>query len=176
MSLSGFCRGGRIALAMFIASAWTLPLHAGPLFDEGKALYGEKAYKHAAKVLNKSLAKEEEADTSTVLLLSDCYIKINKKSKAVDVLTEAAERHPDSWEVHYRLGNLQEEKGDRFGALSAFYQAAQLKPEDNTTLFRLGVAYDSTAQIEKALEMYRKLYRAGSPLAPKLLRTIQGMD
>jgi len=160
----------------FLVVAWSSTLYAGPLFEEGKALYGKEHYKSALKVLKKSLETEEDSDESVTLLLSDCFLRLKKRRKAVEVLKDGVKRHPESWEIHYRLGNLEEESGELFGALSAFFQASQLKPDDLPTTFRLGMAYDGTAQIEKALEMYRKLYRAGSPLAPKLLRIIQGMD
>ena len=151
-------------------------LFAGPLFDEGKALYMQEEYKKAAKVFKKSLKDEAENDESATLLLSQCYSNLNKNYKAVSVLKEGAKRHTDSWVIFYRLGNLQEDAGDLFAALAAFSQASILKPDDPMTTFRLGLAYDETAQIEKALEVYRRLHRAGSPLAPKLLNAIQGMD
>jgi tetratricopeptide (TPR) repeat protein len=176
MSTHGFRRWGRVSLAIFLVVVWSTSLCAGPLFDEGAALYGKKDYKKAAKVLKTSLDREEETDVSATLLLSECYIQVKKHTKAIEVLKEGASRHADNFEIHYRLGNLQEETGDLFGALSAFSRAFQLEPDDLTTVFRLGIVYDGTAQIEKALEMYRMLYRAGSPLAPKLLRAIQGMD
>ncbi|SCY83839.1 tetratricopeptide repeat protein [Desulfoluna spongiiphila] len=173
-------RGNRrwvcIWLAAFLVAGWSSALYAGPLFEEGKTLYGKEHFKDASKVLKQSLEVEKESDESATLLLSDCYLQLRKHWRAVGVLKKGATRHPESWEIHYRLGNLQEESGDYFGALSAFYQASLLKPDDLPTTFRLGMAYDETAQIEKALEIYRKLHRAGSPLAPRLLRTIQGMD
>ncbi|VFQ43805.1 tetratricopeptide repeat protein [Desulfoluna butyratoxydans] len=169
-------RWGCIWLAALLIAGWSSALYAGPLFNEGRTLYGKEQYKEASKVLKQSLEAEAESNESATLLLSDCYLRLKKRWKAVSVLKKGAERHPESWEIHYRLGNLQEETGDYFGALSAFYQASQLKPDDLPTTFRLGMAYDETAQMEKALEVYRKLHRAGSPLAPKLLRIIQGMD
>lgn len=176
METHGLQKGARVLTMALWVVAWASALYAGPLFEEGKALYGQERYKHATKALKGSLDKEKESSEAATLLLGECLIRLNKHKKAVAVLKDGAERHPESWEIHYRLGILQEEGGDRFGALEAFYQAAQLKPDDSPTTFRLGMAYDGTAQIEKALEMYRKLYHAGSPLAPKLLRTIQGMD
>jgi len=173
-------RGSRrwvcIGMAAFLVAGWSSTLFAGPLFEEARAQCGKEKYKSASKLLKQSLEKEEESEESATLLLSDCFLAMKKHRKAIDVLKKGATRHPESWEIHYRLGNLQDKSGDFFGALSAFYQASQLKPDDLPTTFRLGMAYDQTAQIEKAIEMYRKLHRAGSPLAPKLLRTIQGMD
>jgi len=176
MNTHGFRMWSRAGLYAALAIVWATTLYAGPLFNEGKDLYGQDEYKKASKVLKKSLDEEAETDEWATLLLSDCYLELNKKSKAVSVLKKGAKRHPESWDIFFRLGNLQEETGDQFGALSAFMQASKLLPDDLTTTYRLGMAYDGTAQIEKALEVYRTLYNAGSPLAPKLLNAIQGID
>ena len=165
-----------LGLLIALTLMWSPSLYAGALFDEGKALFLQEEYKKAAKVFKRSLKEEAENDESVTLLLSECYSNLNKNYKAVSVLKEGAKRHTDSWVIFYRLGNLQEESGDLFGALASFSQASSLKPNDPMTSYRLGLAYDETAQIEKALEVYRTLYRAGSPLAPKLLNAIQGMD
>lgn len=176
MNMCRMGRWGAACLGAALLMGWTGILSAGPLFDEGTSLHGKKAYKEAAKVLNRSVDQEEGSGEPATLLLSDCYLELKKESKAIATLKHGATRFPDSWEIHYRLGDLQEKSGDNFGALSAFTRAAELKPEDLTTAYRLGMAYDGTAQMEKALEVYRTLHHAGSPLATKLLHAIQGME
>ena len=172
----GFCRLKKVGVWITLALMWSAPLYAGPLFDQGLYLCGKGEYKRSVKILRRSLKEEAESDESATLLLSDCYLKVKKRYRAVSILKGGANRHPDSWDIYFRLGTLQEESGDLFGALDSFLEASRLKPDDPTTIFRLGIAYDGTAQIEKALDIYRKLYRAGSPLAPQLLSTIQGMN
>ena len=176
MNTHGFRMWGRGLLWAALAVIWSSTLYAGPLFDEGKQLYGEDEYKKAAKVLKISLKEEEDTDESATLLLSDCYTQLKKNYKAISVLRQGAKRHPESWEIYFRLGDLQEKSGEPVRALSAFTQASKLSPDDLTTTFRLGKAYDGMASIEKALDMYRILHKAGSPLAVELLNIIQGMD
>ncbi len=173
---SGFPCVKRVGVWIALLVMGATPLYAGPLFDEGRYLCGDGQYKRAVKVLKRSLEREGESDESATLLLSDCYMKVKKRYRAVSVLKGGVSRHPQSWPLYFRLGALQEEDGDLFGALDSFIEASQLRPDDPTTTFRLGMAYDGTAQIEKALERYRTLYRAGSPLAPTLLNAIQGMN
>ena len=176
MNTHGFRMWGRALLWAALALVWSSTLYAGPLFDEGKQLHVQGEYKKAIKVLKNSLEEEEETDESATLLLSDCYTQLNKTYKAVSVLKKGARHHPENWEIYFRLGDLQEKSNEPFDALSSFALASKISPDDLTTTFRLGKAYDGTAQIGKALERYRTLHRAGSPLAQELLNIIQGME
>ncbi|MCG8470784.1 MAG: tetratricopeptide repeat protein [Desulfobacterales bacterium] len=152
------------------------PLCAGPLYDEGLSLFQDEAYKKASRRLEKSFEKEKGTASDAALLLSQCYEEMGKTSRAIDTLKKGQRNDPENWDILYRLGDLQDTRGDYFGALEAFAKASILKPRDTKTTFRLGMLYDKTAQIEKALKVYRKLRKEGSPYAERLLHAIQGIE
>lgn len=149
---------------------------AGPHYDEGLNLFQSEAYTKASKRLSKAFKKEPESRSDAALLLSYCYERMGKGRRAIDILKRGRKMDPGNWQILYRLGGLCQESGDYFTALAAYEAASEIKPDDIETMYRLGVAYDNTAQIEKALKVYRKLRKANSPHAEELLNAIQGIE
>lgn len=63
---------------------------------------------------------------------------------------------------YYQKGQFQYEKKNYYQALYSFEKAENLNPDDQSTLFYIGVCYTYTGQKDRALEEFRRVVDLGS--------------
>lgn len=68
----------------------------------------------------------------------------------------------DLFKKYYQKGQFQYEKRNYYQALYSFDKAAQINPEDLSTIFYMGVCYTYTGQKNKALEKFSEIVNTGS--------------
>lgn len=69
----------------------------------------------------------------------------------------------ESFELYKALGYAQQNMGDFCGALIAFAQAGQMKPDDSEVLAQLGYAYMRTEMYREALDVLERALAMGYP-------------
>ena len=76
---------------------------------------------------------------------------------AVNDLLHATQINGKNPDYYQRLASLYQQAGDFENAASAYFNAYQLSPTDNQTLYYLAVALEKSGQIDKAIRYYDKL-------------------
>jgi tetratricopeptide (TPR) repeat protein len=79
----------------------------------------------------------------------------------IDLLRRATVLDPTLAEAHFQLGEFYQEQGQFNEALRAYQDAVRLKPEQETYLYRLALAYKragNTAMFNEEMQAYRKAH------------------
>lgn len=70
--------------------------------------------------------------------------------------------NPEAWRLYSKKGEFQYDKKNYYHALYSFEEAEKLNPDDQWTLYRVGVCYSYIGAKEKALEKFRKVVDLGA--------------
>lgn len=125
-------------------------------------LYSEGSYQKAAEFLQTAMDRGETSAFDTALL-GICYIKLNQKEKAKNVLTTALKMDDNSFTVHMGLGTLAFENRDFSNAFEHFSHAYSIRKESvqalkgmSSSLINLGVEKYAKGDKKKAEETFKK--------------------
>lgn len=100
--------------------------------------------------------------SALVLLAARTVVRNMVWDDPVELWLEASRYAPDHWLPYVPLGEALHARGDHAGAVSALTTAVRLRPEEHSTLGKLGVCLVETGQFEQATAMFERL-RAVNP-------------
>jgi len=89
-----------------------------------------------------------------------------RREQALQTLSFAVKRAPQSADAHFALGELLEEVGRKDEAEASFAKASKLAPDDPRSPFRLGRIADSRSHGDVAMERYREALAADPGYLP----------
>ena len=140
----------------------------------GRKLYSTGKYKEASKFLQAAYDKNE-ASAEDMALLGICYIKLNNKTKAEEVLKAALKLDKNSFAVYMGMGTLYFEKKDFKNAFQYFSHAHNLKKSSfqavkgmSASLINLGVVEYARADKKKAEEIFKQALKLKPKSVPAL--------
>ena len=138
-----------------------------------------KRYDSAVQACNDAL-RLKPGDGETFFYLGrakDAQKKANDATlyydKAVVGLTEYTRQNPDNADGYYLLGNAFYATGQPKKAITAYQKTLELMPRYVKAFFNLGYIYAQSGDFKSAREQYDKLVLLSSPLAAKLLPSIE---
>lgn len=140
----------------------------------GRKLYSEGEYEKASELL-KSAVDRKEASADDTALLGICYIKLNKKDRAEEILNRALKIDKNSFAVYMGLGTLSFEKKDFNGAFEYFSHAHRLRKESiqavkgmSASLINLGVTEYAKGNKKKAEDTFKRALKLEPESVPAL--------
>ena len=133
------------------ADAETLLQHARAHRAAGRADDAEKQYRLAAQA-----APEDEA-----VALELCTLQVERRrfSDALEVVSKALARLPRSANLHFFLGNLQQELGQADAALAAWRASLAENPDQVAVLHNMGNSLLARGDVEEAAVVLRRAAR-----------------
>ena len=96
---------------------------------------------------------------------------LGQGDRAEDVLRSGLEDLPQEGELHYSLGLLLAQKGDRSGSAAALGEAASLMPDRPRVQYNHGLAEQHLGHVERAAAAFQKASEM-EPLNPTFLRAL----
>jgi len=100
-------------------------------------------------------------DPDTYIALASMETDKHNFERAIDLYRKALEYHPESGDLHGRLGSLFYQMGQVDQAISELETAVKLK-EDSKLYGNLGVAVSSKGQVQRAIQCYEKAIQLDS--------------
>ena len=100
---------------------------------------------------------ENAPDSRLFAPLADAYRKVKEIDKAVELLEEGIEKHPDYASAHVILGKCFYDKGATERAKTEFERVLELDPENMVALKFLGDILLAEGKKDEAAEYYKKL-------------------
>ncbi|MCJ7778823.1 MAG: tetratricopeptide repeat protein, partial [Sedimentisphaerales bacterium] len=97
-----------------------------------------------------------------VLTWRQCHIYKNTETLWRDTLR----KNPNSWMAHACLGNALREQGKYDEAISCYFQALQLKPDNADSYYNLGTVSESQGKLDEAIDYYRQALQVQSDYTP----------
>lgn len=132
---------GLVAVALTCAGCGS-PKKADPTLDASQVVLERKRLNDQAQKLALQAQAEEKA---------------KRPDKAIELYQQALAASPDQhWGVWNNLGMLLLDRGDYFGAASAFRRASELPPRESTPLVNLGVTFHRAGHDQPALDAFEK--------------------
>ncbi len=95
----------------------------------------------AAETVLKEAISEYERDEDLVVVLVDYLVKAERLEEAVEVLTEARERHPENPLFPWSRGLIYEKLGKNEEAIQSLKLAHEMSPDDPGINYSLGICY-----------------------------------
>ncbi len=143
-----------------------------------KEAHGQPAA--AVQLLENELVKFPDRDEYRMALV-DIEIGARRFQDARAQLEKLATRHPDSSEIHKRLGDVENELGERPAAIEDFRKAHQLNPTDFNAALGLAVLLESAGDTEQARAAYEDALKIDPENAQALnnlayIKAEQGVD
>jgi tetratricopeptide (TPR) repeat protein len=97
-----------------------------------------------------------------VLTWRQCHIYKNSETLWRDTLR----KNPNSWMAHACLGNALRAQERYDEAISCYFQALQLKPDNADSYYNLGTVSDSQGKLDEAIDYYRQALQAQPDYTP----------
>jgi TolA-binding protein len=104
--------------------------------------------------------QNEEQTEQIIILISDCYLKINKISKAIETIEGYINIMPDSILSRFKLATLYDTTNDTQGTIKQYQEIinrADNKEFKNQARFWLAMIYEENKNYEDALKLYNIL-------------------
>jgi eukaryotic-like serine/threonine-protein kinase len=107
--------------------------------------------KSALREMKRALAADP-SNATTLVWLSQEYIRLNRWQNAEESLRRALQLRPNYWIAHNELGALLYAQGKYINALSEFRAAALASPKDVLTQTNVGIMYLLLGRVPEAIE------------------------
>ncbi|MCC7354608.1 MAG: tetratricopeptide repeat protein [Anaerolineae bacterium] len=111
--------------------------------------------------LEEAVQLEAPPATGIFMKLGQVYLAQGKPEQALDAFEEAVARQPTDAEAYFWQGEAQSALGHRAEAVTAYYWATVFRPAFISYRRKLGAAYLSVGQCEKAQEVFWDVLNIG---------------
>ena len=101
-------------------------------------------------------------------MLSDIYMKIGKKQKAIDVLNNAKKHITESRVLNLKEANAYQKIGEYDLSIGIYREILKKQPKNYVALFSLGALYDQMGQKGKASTIYQQTLDISNDYTPAL--------
>ncbi|NOY08709.1 MAG: tetratricopeptide repeat protein [Spirochaetes bacterium] len=140
----------------------------------GRKLFSEKKYQEAAALLQAAMDKKT-ATADDLALLGICYIKLDKKKKAKEVLDTALKMNKESFAVYMGLGTLAFQNKDFKRSLVYFTNAHSIREESiqavkgiSASLINLGVEEFAKGDKKNAEKTFKRALKFNPGSVPAM--------
>ncbi len=126
------------------------------ILERGEQLMNDKAYAHAAQMMEQAL-KRDPTNPQGLLLLAVSFEKMKNFERAVQVYQHAIEMKHGTDQIYSRLGKayLRLHRLDK--AVEAMARASDLNPTDLDNLRNLGIAYLQLQRVDDAEKAFKTI-------------------
>ena len=106
-----------------------------------------------ALTLNRQYMKEVPNDFQAVSAYTNVLVLAGRLNEAVDTVQTTLKKHPQSWELHFLLGDLLVLKKDFKAGAASYDRALELNPRDVNLALNVGDRYEKNA-VDAEIERY----------------------
>jgi len=126
------------------------------ILEQGEQLMNDKAYAHAAQIMEQAL-KRDPTNPQGLLLLAVSFEKMNSFERAVQVYQRAIEMKHGTDQIYSRLGKAYLRLHQLDKAVDAMARASELNPTDLDNFRNLGIAYLELQRVEDAEKAFKAI-------------------
>jgi tetratricopeptide (TPR) repeat protein len=102
----------------------------------------------------------DETDPQTLILLGNCYRKLDQVENAIHSFQKAISLNANSDEAYVQLGQIFWEKQDST-AIQYYKSAISINPNNRDAYYNLGLVYHSLNEFSKSQDAYHKIIEIG---------------
>ena len=170
-----YAKAKQTSKARTLISKWKkkFPSKAEPLIAEaGLASFGQEFAK--AELLLKQATKVDPLNISTLTVLSNIQVKLNKHQEALITLETAITKQPNNTSILTQYLSLNSSVGSNDRALSFFESLAKKEPDNKALQLAIAELYARKGDIEKALNITNNL-STGADKSTQLVPAIEAI-
>jgi tetratricopeptide (TPR) repeat protein len=153
------------------AEAYSEVPRTSELFHEARMRQASSLSLNGQHAKALELLKQGIAEKADYVLLYPAYARVLERAgsarEAENVLARAVTEHPAS-EIYEALASTYQRQGRMADAITLLTTALGKHPDDETLLFTLGAAYEKRGDVDKSIDMMRKVLRINQDNAAAL--------